>query len=174
MPPDEILMRYQLLAFVCSMLLVITSSLATSQTKVTRPPAVPSAVRAACDMAFAIAKTTPGVSVRRSTGTFNDETLRMPILGCGLALSGSFKRAEATGDAAIRLRDAFMAQGWTEMPAYGADGTDGTSSAFRRGAVSCLVRGTWDGGADDDPSLPPEDWYKVATFCTSPIFPETR
>ena len=75
---------------------------------------MPSAVRAACDMAFAIAKATPGVSIRRSTGTFRDETLRMPIFGCGLALSGSFKRAEATGDAAIRLRDAFMAQGWTE------------------------------------------------------------
>jgi hypothetical protein len=153
---------------------LIASSQATAQTKVAKPPAVPSAVRAACDMAFAIAKATPGVSVRRSTGTFNDETLRMPIFGCGLALSGSFKRAEATGDAAIRLRDAFMAQGWTEMPAYTADGTDGTSFAFRRGAVSCLIRGTWDGGADDDPSLPPEDWYKVATFCTSPIFPETR
>ena len=153
---------------------LIASNQATSQTKVTRPPAVPSAVRAACDMAFAIAKTTPGVSIRRSTGTFRDETLRMPMFGCGLALSGSFKRAEATGDAAIRLRDAFMAQGWTEMPAYSADGTDGTSFAFRKGAVSYLVRGTWDGGAADDPDLPPEDWYKVAMFCASPIFPETR
>ena len=135
---------------------------------------MPSAVRAACDMAFAIAKTTPGVSVRRSTGTFNDETLRMPIFGCGLNLSGSFKRAEATGDAAIRLRNAFIAQGWTEMPAYGADGTDGTSFAFRKAAVSCLVRGTWDGGADGEPALPPKDWYKVAMFCTSPTFPQTR
>ena len=72
----------------------------------------------------------------------------MPIFGCGLALSGSFK----TTGRGVRLRDAFMAQGWTEMPAYSADGTDGTSFAFRRGAVSCLVRGTWDGGAADDPS----------------------
>jgi hypothetical protein len=155
-------------------LFLIASNPATSQTKTTRPPPVPSAVRAACDMAFAIAKSTPGVSVRRRTGTFNDETLRTPIFGCGLAISGSFKRAEATGDAAIRLRDAFMAQGWTEMPAYSADGTDGTSSAFRKGAVSCLARGTWNGGADGDPALPPEDWYKVAMFCASPIFPETR
>ena len=167
-------MRYQLPAFVCSMLLVITSIQAASQTKVARPPAVPSAVRAGCDMAFAIARTTPGVSVRRRTGTFTDETLRTPIFGCGLALSGSFKRALTTGDAAVRLRNAFMAQGWTEMPAYSADGTDGTSFAFRKGAVSCLGRGTWDGGADDDPDLPAEDWYKVAMFCTSPIFPETR
>jgi len=167
-------MRYQLLAFVCSMLLVIASNQATSQTRMTRPPAVPSAVRAACDMAFTIAKTTQGVSIRRSTGSFRDETLRMPTFGCGLALSGSFKRAEATGDAAVRLRDAFMAQGWTEMPAYSADGTDGTSFAFRKGAVSCLVRGTWNGGADGDPALPPEDWYKVTLFCANPIFPETR
>ena len=153
---------------------LIASSQASAQTKVARPPAVPSAVRAACDRAFTIAKTTPGVSVRRRTGTFNDETLRTHIFGSGLVLSGSFKRALTTGDAAVRLRNAFMAQGWTEMPAYGADGTDGTSFAFRKGAVSCLGRGTWDGGADDDPDLPAEDWYKVAMFCASPIFPETR
>src|SRR5204863_9172203 len=61
---------------------LIASSQATAQTKVTRSPAVPSAVRAACDMAFAIAKATPGVSIRRSTGTFRDETLRMPMFGC--------------------------------------------------------------------------------------------
>jgi hypothetical protein len=125
-------------------------------------------------MAFLIARTTPGVSIRRSTGTFHDETLREPVFGCGLAISGSFKRAEKTGDAADRLRDAFMAQDWTEMPAYSADGTDGTSFAFRKGAVSCFVRGTWDGGADGEPPLPAGDWYKAAMFCTSPIFPETR
>ena len=144
-------------------LFLIASNPATSQTKTTRPPAMPSAVRAACDMAFAIAKTTPGVSVRRRTGTFNDETMRMPIFGCGLALSGSFKRAEATGDAAVRLRDAFMAQGWTEMGAYSADGTDGTSFAFRKGAVSCLARGTWNGGAATASS----GIDKVAMLCES-------
>ena len=66
-----------------------------------------------------------------------------------------------------------MDAAWQEMGAYGADGTDGTSFAFRKGAVACLVRGTWDGGADD-PTLPPEDWYKVASFCTNPPFPDER
>ena len=34
-----------------------------------------------------------------------------------------------------------MGAEWQEMGAYGADGTDGTSFAFQKGAVACLVRG---------------------------------
>ena len=133
-----------------------------------------SAVRAACDLAHGIAAKTPGVSIRRRTGIFRDETLREPVYGCGLDISGSFAKADRTGDAAVRLRDGFSTRGWQEMPAYSADGTDGTSFAFRKEGVACLVRGTWDGGSDDEPAIPPEDWYKVTLFCTSPAFAEKR
>ena len=60
------------------------------------------------------------------------------------------------------------------MGAYGADGKDGTSFAFRNAGVACLVRGEWNGGADGEPEIPAEDGYKVALFCTSPVFPEDR
>jgi hypothetical protein len=135
------------------------------------PRTVSSAVRAACDAAYAVAAKTPGVAVQRRTGTFRDETIREPVFGCGLAISGSFARAEATGDAAVRLRREFQARGWQEMTAYSADGMDGTSFAFRKAGVACLVRGTWNGGG---PEIPAMDWYKVAVFCTSPEFPEHR
>ena len=145
---------------------------------VQRPPPVPrtlsSEVRAGCDAAYAIAAKTPGVSIQRRVGTFSDETLRGPVFGCGLAISGSFARAQATGDATLRLRQDFSARAWQEMPAYSADGTDGTSFAFRKAGVACLVRGTWDGGAADDPKIRAQDWYKVAVFCTSPVFPENK
>lgn len=144
------------------------------QQPVAKPRAVSSQVRAACDVAYAIAAKTTGVSIRRRTGTFRDETLPEPVFGCGLAISGSFDRARATGDAAVRLREGFSARGWQEMPAYGADGKDGTSFAFRKADVACLVRGQWNGGADGEPEIPPEDWYKVAVFCTSPVFAENR
>ncbi len=135
-------------------------------------PAVPKEVLAACDMLRSVAAATPGASVRRRTGAFQDETLSSPASGCGLAISGSFARAEKTGDAATRLHDAFEHRGWQEMGAYSADGPDGTSFAFRKGAVSCLVRGTWNGGAE--PDLPAQDWYRVKAFCASPTFPEKR
>src|SRR5262245_62481757 len=112
----------------------------------TAPRAVSREVSAACDAAYAIAAKTPGVSIQRSTGTFSDETLRESVFGCGLAISGSFAQAQTTGDAVLRLRQDFPARAWQEMLAYSADGTDGTSFAFRRGGVACLVRGTWDGG----------------------------
>jgi len=157
-------------------LLVVPNSLAGAALQ-KRPPAprtVSREVRAACDAAYEIAAKTPGVSIQRRTGTFRDETLREPVFGCGLAISGSFARAQATGDAALRLRQDFSAGAWQEMLAYGADGTDGTSFAFRKAGVTCLVRGIWDGGAADDPEIPAADWYKVAVLCTSPEFPENR
>jgi hypothetical protein len=135
---------------------------------------LPSDVRTACNAAYVNVAKIPGTSIRRRTGTFSDETLLRPVFGCGLAISGSFAQASKTGDAASRLRDNFSAQGWQEMPAYGADGTDGTSFAFHKAGVACLVRGTWAGGADDEPETPPLDWYKVTFFCTSPIFPDER
>jgi hypothetical protein len=143
---------------------------APAQNQGSGPRPLPSEVRAACDMSYRIATTTPGASVKRRTGTFTDETLRRPVFGCGLDISGSFKRAEKTGDASVRLRDAFTGAGWQEMGAYSADGT---SFAFRKGTVACLARGRWNGGADD-PVVPPEDWYKVAMFCTSPAFQDER
>jgi hypothetical protein len=111
-------------------------------------------------MAYAIATKTPGVSIRRSMGVFSDEALRKPVLGCRLEISGSFARAIATGDAANRLRDAFSAQGWKQMPGYAADGKDGTGFAFRKMGVACLFRGKWNGGADDEPQITGEDWLQ--------------
>lgn len=167
----RVLVRAYLLVF-----LVVTTSLpaATAQKQPPVPRMVPSEVRAACDAAYAIAAKTHGVSVQRCVDTFRDETLREPVFGCGLAISGSFAGAEATGDAASRLHQSFSGQGWEEMPAYSADGADGTSFAFRRAGVACLIRGTWDGGAAGDPGIPAQDWYKVAVVCTSPVFPEKR
>jgi hypothetical protein len=149
----------------------VLSALARNQASAPRQLSIE--VRAACDMSSRIATSTPGASVKRRTGTFTDETLRRSVFGCGLDISGSFKRAEKTGDASVRLRDSFVDAQWREMGAYSADGTDGTSFAFRKGTVACLVRGTWNGGADD-PEVPPEDWYRVSMFCTSPPFPEER
>lgn len=154
-------------------LLVLSDSTAPAAPQRQPPPRkVSSEVRAACDLAYLVAAKTPGASIRRRTGTFQDETLREPVFGCGLAIAGSFARAKVTGDAALRLRQDFSARAWQEMPAYGADGTDGTSFAFRKAGVACLVRGTWNGGAAGEPDSPAQDWYKVAVFCTSPEFPE--
>jgi len=154
-------------------LLATSAPTALAQNPASVPRQLPNGVRAACDRSYRIAKETPGASVKRRTGTFADETLSRAVFGCGLDISGSFKRAEKTGDASERLRDWFMRDGWEEMGAYGADGTDGTSFAFRKGTVACLVRGRWDGGADD-PGLAAQDWYKVDFFCSSPAFPDER
>lgn len=163
--------------FLAALLLVLfldqdSSASTTPRKQPAKSRTVSKQARAACHAAYAVAAKIPGVSIRRRTGTFHDETLRKPVFGCGLSISGSFALAMTTGDAAVRLRDDFSARGWKEMPAYAADGKDGTSFAFRNAAVACLVRGEWNGGADGEPEIPGEDWYKVAVFCVSPAFPE--
>jgi len=139
--------------------------------------AVPPDVRAACDQAFAIVTKTAGVKTRRSNGSFNDETFRAPIAGCGIRINGSFKKAEKTGAAAERLRDAFESWRWQELPDFSADGHDGTSFAFQKDEVACFARGEWDGGTDDEPEIPAADPYKVTVICgkaTSFIRPQDR
>jgi len=128
----------------------------------------------ACDMADAVAAATPGATVRRDTGTFPDDALRVPAQGCHLAISGSFSAAPSEGDAASRLREGFAAHGWHEMLSYAADGKDGTAFAFRKGEVGCLVRGSWNGGADGEPPVERGDAYVVSVLCTSPPPPEQR
>jgi hypothetical protein len=54
-------------------------------------------VRAACDFVYRLSAPTGGVSIRRSTGRFQDETLPSPVDGCRLAMKGSFRRAGLLG-----------------------------------------------------------------------------
>jgi hypothetical protein len=56
-------------------------------------------------------------------------------------------------------------KGWIELVRYMADGPDGSSSAFQRGAVRCAVEQRWDGGDDSDPAYVAEDWYEERTIC---------
>ena len=126
---------------------------------------LPADVRAACDTAFSIVSKTAGVKTRRSYGSFNDETFRAPIPGCRIEIDGSFKKAQKTGAAPENLRQRLDALGWRELPEFSADGHDGTSFAYRKGTVACFARGTWDGGADDEPEIPALDPYKVTVIC---------
>src|SRR4029450_9682792 len=101
----------------------------------------------------------------RSNGTFNDETFRATIPGCRIQVEGSFKKAEKIGAAVDLLHNGLGAQGWRELFEFSADGHDGTSFAFRKDTVACFARGEWDGGADDEPEIPPLDAYKLTVIC---------
>ena len=139
--------------------LLISTFAATAQ------QALPAEVRAACDMAFAIVQKTPGVKTRRSSGTFREEMFRAPVEGCRIDVNGSFKKAKTSGAPADNLFQGLDSRGWIELPDYSSDGHDGTSFAMRKTTVACFVRGEWDGGADDEPEVPPADPYRVTVIC---------
>lgn len=128
-------------------------------------PAVPADVRKACDEALAIVARTAGANARRSTGAFTDEAFRAPVPGCAIIIEGSFKKAAKSGAAAENLRQAYESRHWLELPEFSADGHDGTSFAFRKDDVACFARGTWNGGADNEPEIPAADPYRVFLVC---------
>jgi hypothetical protein len=130
---------------------------------------VPRIVQAGCDAALSAASRTPGVTIKRSVGPFRDEVSGTAFSGCRLLIVGSFAKLRGTDDASLRLRRELSASGWHEMPEYDADGKDGTAFALRKGEVTCLVRGQWNGGADGVPEEPGEDWYRVEVGCTNQI-----
>lgn len=129
---------------------------------------------AACDLAESIVGRNLRSSIHRSTGSFAHDAFAEAVRGCRLVITGSFENAPPDEDAASRLRDGFAGRGWREMPAYSADGKDGTAFAFRKGEVACLVRGTWDGGSDAEPPVARGHTYRVSVLCPSPAPPEER
>lgn len=149
-----------------ALLTVAVSAQAQGAPRATDP--IPGEVRAACDAAYQMVNKARGARIRRGTGVFTDETLSAPVRGCRLVIDGSFKKLKDTAEPASRLREGFEARGWTEMPEFSADGKDGTSFAYQKGNVGCLGRGTWDGGADGEPEIPPADPYRVVLICASP------
>lgn len=126
-------------------------------------------VDSACDLVVTAIAGTPGLSKRRDRGPFEAGPLALKFDGCRVFLSGSFAALHGAPDASARLRTAFGSAGWRELLDYGADGKDGTAFAFRNDGVRCFVVGAWNGGADGDPEIPPEDWYKVSVGCTNEV-----
>jgi hypothetical protein len=155
-------------------LLLVVAGASLAATHSAAPTTSEDAPQAACDLAESIAGRDFRPSIHRSTGFFVHKAFSEPVRGCRLVITGSFENTPPGEDAASRLRDGFAQRGWQEMPAYSADGKDGTAFAFRKAEVACLVRGTWDGGSHGEPSVSRDHTYRVAVLCTSPAPPEER
>ena len=130
-----------------------------------RAGVVPPDVRAACDAMYSVVARTPGIKTRQRNATIQDESLRAPVAGCRLDIEGSFKRLGPAQQPTDRIADYFATQQWDQLTQLSADGPDGTLFAHRKNSVACLVRGRWDGGADDEPGAPTADKYDVLVFC---------
>lgn len=131
-----------------------------------------SAVRPGCELARSIASSAPGASIERSDGVFAHELLPGSVRGCRVVITRSAGLAPSGQDVAGRLYDGFSSHGWQEMPAYTADGVDGTAFVLRKGEVACLFQGIWDGDPDGEPSRP--GTCRVSVLCTTAVPPEER
>ena len=55
--------------------------------------------------------------------------------------------------------------GWVALVHVIADGPDGSTTAYQRGLVRCLVEQAWDGGDDADTTYVPSPWFRETTSC---------
>jgi len=118
------------------------------------------AVLRACDLVAQIVTRSKGVTIKRRTGSFEDEFESRTRSGCSVSLVGSTAALGGSPNPIEVLREEFAARGWQEEVNHSADGPDGTSFAFVRDGVICLFQGRWDGGDDTDPSIKPDDAFK--------------
>ena len=126
---------------------------------------VPPAAASACTTAYNVGARTPGTKLERVTGSFRDDMLAAPLAGCRVIIDGSMKALGQVPIPTDRLSDTLDKEGWLQLPEFSADGHDGTSFAYRRNNVACLIQGQWDGGSDDQPDAQLADPYRVTVTC---------
>ena len=119
----------------------------------------------ACSEIEKIIKDIPVINTKKSDGVFKDEIAGIDRSGCGISIEGSFKTLGDKQEPATYLHENLGQYGWEEILEYSADGPDGTSFAFTKGGIICIVTGEWDGGDDSDPNYVPSPLYKVNIKC---------
>ena len=82
--------------------------------------------------------------------------------GCVLTVIDTTSRDGAPTDS---LDELFRTNGWEYRTEYAADGPDGTMFAFQGAGELCVVRGSWDGGDDSDPTVVPAPGFTIAVEC---------
>ena len=84
--------------------------------------------------------------------------------GCVLSVVDTTSRDGAPTDL---IEELFRMNGWEYRTEYGADGPDGTMFAFQSTGELCVVRGSWDGGDDSDPTVVPAPGFTVVVECVA-------
>src|SRR5258708_6147693 len=112
-------------------------------------------VSEACDQVLHRISTVKGGLVRQMPDTFEDAG--KIYRGCVVTVVGDHNRAPET------FPPSAAGPGWNIDRE--ADGPDGTSYRISRGAVFCLVRGSWDGGDASDPKVIPSSLFLITARC---------
>ena len=106
---------------------------------------------------------TPALEIENAI--IHDERTGSERPGCRITMAGSMRAFRDGPSPDEHLRTILPTIGWEEDWHYGADGPDGTATAFRRGAALCLLRAQWDGGDDTDSTYVPNDRYDLTVGC---------
>jgi hypothetical protein len=120
-----------------------------------QPAELPPGVRAACDSAAVIVRKALPLDIRREVGRYFDSFGDKRRIGCRLTGGGSFSTLPDSAGPVDAVGGAFKQHGWRPDLRYGADGPDGSDVGMRRRDMLCLVVGRWDGGDEEEDTLPP-------------------
>jgi hypothetical protein len=136
----------------------------------TPPARIPEAIRAACGDMEAMLRdeakaerdsSSVFTSPRDTTSTLLSWDSTPPEPACVLSWRDSIDGGNLND-----LYARFEHSGWVMRPAlFSADGPDGSSVAFSRTGVACIVRGTWDGPDDSDSTYVPKPGFAFEVTC---------
>jgi hypothetical protein len=130
-------------------------------------------VRATCDSAAALVHEALGLDIQREDGDYLDSAHGARRSGCRIKAAGSFGSLQDQNGPVAALEKGFTRQGWRGDLRYESDGPDGSNIGLRKLEMLCLVRGSWDGGDDEEisedtapaQSSPAESRYEATVEC---------
>jgi hypothetical protein len=125
--------------------------------------------RESCGVVASLLEETPGLEVTRKDTVVVDPRTQREAWGCILSVVGSFTDFHDNYTPDMMLRSELPGRNWVENYDYGADGPDGTATAYRNGSSICFLRGSWDGGDISDSTYVPEDWYHLVVGCAESV-----
>ena len=109
--------------------------------------------------------TVPGLRIKQSECTIEDDRYLQKVLGKVITIEGSFKSFKEGQTPDRILLEKLREQGWKEDLASMADGPDGTAFALRKNPVLCMFQASWDGGDCTDTTYIPDDRYALNIRC---------
>jgi hypothetical protein len=130
-------------------------------------------VRTTCDSAAALVQEALGLEIRREDGDYLDAAHGTRRSGCRIKAEGSFGSLQDQNGPVAALEKAFTRRGWKGDLRYASDGPDGSNIGIRKLEMLCVVRGSWDGGDDEEISedsapaqpSPTESRYEATVEC---------
>jgi len=122
-------------------------------------------VHATSQTIISLLTTVPGLRIKQSDFTIEEDRYHRKGLGKVITIEGSFKSFKEGQTPDRILLEKLRERGWEEDFTSMTDRPGGNAFALRKHSVLCMFRATWEGGDYTDSTYITEDRYTLSIRC---------